>query len=249
MRRAGLIAGAALGTLALGACESSQTKSARLERTGKGKAQLATLKVGAANASVRVSEKTVLTAASGNAVVVQLENTGPTDAVRVPIFLTVKDTAGQEVYRNDIDGLQTALQELAYLPAGKTAYWVNDQVLAPGGKPASVDVQVGKDKGRAAGAAPGVVLGPPKLDRDSTGPYATAQITNRSKIPQLNIPIFGVALKGGKVVAAGRGIVERLNPAPTKKPVFYKIFFVGSPAGARLQVATAPTTLTEGQTP
>ena len=57
--------------------------------------------------------------------------------------------------------------------------------------------------------------------------------------------MFGVAIRGGKVVAAGRAIVEKLDPAPTKKPVRFKIYFIGDPKGAALKLTTAPTVLKE----
>jgi hypothetical protein len=247
MPRAVLIACLVLATLALAACESSQTKSARLEKTGKGKAQLTTITAGAANTAIKVGATTVLTSDSGKAAVVELQNTGPVAEVQVPLVITVKDAGGKPLYKNDIKGLQPSLQQLAFLDKGQKAYWVNDQVLA-GKPPKSVDVAVGKAKGTASAPVPRITLGPAKLESDSSGAYATAEIKNESKLTQINLPIFAVALKGGKVVAAGRAIIEKLAPAPTKKPVFYKIFFIGNPKGAQLQVAAAPTILQEGQT-
>lgn len=230
--------------LGLGACESSQTKSARLEKTGKNRAQQQTLTAGAANTAVKVLDSAVLHTTAGNAAVVRLQNMGPAAEVQVPLLIQVKDPAGRVVYKNDVAGLQPALQELAYIGKGETAYWVNDQVLAVD-PPKGVDVAVGAAKGTAAPDVPRITLSRPVLDSDVTGPYATGEVKNLSKIPQLNLPIFGVALKGGKVVAAGRAIIERLNPAPTKKPVMFKIYFIGDPKGAALKLTTAPTVLKE----
>jgi hypothetical protein len=247
MRRPALIACLVLTTTALGACESTQTKSARLEKTGKNKAQLTTVSAGAANTAVKVVSTTVLTSDAGKAAVVQLQNTGPAAEVDVPLVITVKDAAGKPLYKNDIDGLQPSLQSLAYLDKGAKAYWVNDQVLA-GTPPKSVDVEVGKAKATAPKDVPEISLGKPVLKDDTSGAYATAEVKNLSKLTQIDLPIFAVALKGGKVVAAGRAIVEKLLPAPTKKPVFYKIFFIGNPKGATLEVHVAPTVLQEGPT-
>jgi hypothetical protein len=245
MPRPVLIACLLAATVTFGACESSQTKSARLEKTGKNKAQLTTVSAGAANTNVKLLGTTLLSSDAGKAVVLKLQNTGPEAQVRVPLVVTVKDAGGKPLFKNDIKGLQPSLQELAYLGKGTTAYWVNDQILA-GVPPKSADVQLGKAKGTAPKAPPKITLSAPKLASDTTGAYATAEIKNESKIPQINIPIFAVALKGAKVVAAGRAIVEKLLPAPTKKPVLYKIFFIGNPKGATLQVYVAPTVLQEG---
>lgn len=229
----------------LGACESSQTKSARLEKTGKNQAKLQTLKAGAANTSVKVLDSTVLHTANGNAAVVQLKNTGATPEVNVPLLIQVKDPKGAVVYKNDIAGLQPALQEMAYLSKGQTAYWVNDQVLAVD-PPKGVDVAVGVAKTPPVTEVPKIVLQKPVLDTDVTGAYATGEVKNESKITQVNLPIFCVAIKGGEVVAAGRALIEKLAPAPTKKPVKYKIYFIGDPRGAALKLSTAPTVLKEG---
>ncbi len=248
MHRPALIACLVLTAAALGACESTQTKSARLEKTGKNRAQLTTVSAGAANTAVKVLSKTVLTSDTGKAAVLELQNTGPVAEVQVPLVITVKDASGEPLYKNDIDGLQPSLQSLAYLDKGTTAYWVNDQVLA-GTPPKAVDVEVGKAKGTAPADAPKITLGEPRLKSDSSGAYATAEVKNESKLTQVDLPIFAVALKGDKVVAAGRAIIEKLLPAPTKKPVFYKIFFIGNPKGATLEIHVAPTVLQEGPTP
>jgi hypothetical protein len=75
--------------------------------------------------------------------------------------------------------------------------------------------------------------------------YATGVVTNRSKIVQRNVPIFVVALKAGKPVAAGRALIARLDPAPTKKPTTFRVFFVGDPKGGDLRFAVAPTAMKE----
>ena len=239
-----LVSMAALAALSLSACESTQTKSARLEKTGRNQAKLTTLKTGAANSAVKVLSTAVLHSANGNAAVVQLRNTGPADEVNVPLLIQVKDPRGTVVYKNDIAGLQPSLQQMAYLAKGQTAYWVNDQVLAVD-PPKGVDVTVSAAASAPVIDVPKITLSPAKLDHDTTGAYATGEVKNLSKIPQLNLPIFAVAHKGSTIVAAGRAIIERLDPAPTKKPVLFKIYFIGDPRGAALELTAAPTVLKE----
>lgn len=242
---------AAAATLLIGglsACESSQTKNARLEKTGKAKAQTTLISAGAANTVVKVRETTLLHSANGNAAVVELENTGPAAEVQVPLVIEVKDAKGAVTYKNDIDGLQPSLQQMAYLDKGQKAYWVNDQVLAVN-PPKSFAVTVGKEQSTFTGTPPKLRLGAAHLETDSTGAYATGEVRNDSKLQQLNVPIFAVGLKGGKVVAAGRAIIEKLPPAPTKKPVMFKIFFIGDARGTELRLTAAPTVLKEEKPP
>jgi hypothetical protein len=56
------------------------------------------------------------------------------------------------------------------------------------------------------------------------------------------MPIFAVALRGGRIVAAGRALVPNL-PASAGKPTGFRIYLVGSPAGARIELTPAPTVL------
>lgn len=243
MHKPVVIAGCMLASVALPACESTQTKSARLAKTGHNKAGLTTVSAGATNTLIKVGQTALLNANGAHAAVVELDNKGPAAEVSVPVLIVVKDAKGAAVYRNDIQGLQPSLQELAFLAKGKTVYWVNDQVLAA--SPKSLKVDVGKAKGVAPPAPPKLTLSKTRLDSDSSGMYATGVVTNDSKIVQRNVPIFAVVLKGGKVVAAGRGLVPRLDPQPTKKPTTFRIFFVGNPKGGTLRLAVAPTAMKE----
>jgi len=51
-----------------------------------------------------------------------------------------------------------------------------------------------------------------------------------------------VARRGGRVVAAGRAIVDRLGAKGTK-PQLFRIFFIGNPKGAKLTLFAPPTVL------
>jgi hypothetical protein len=231
--------------LAFAGCESSQTKSARLATDGAGKAALSKVSAGAANPDVRVGETKVLATDAGTAAVVELRNTGAKAQAAIPVQIDVQDAKGASLFKNDVAGLQPALQQMAYLAAGQDVYWVNDQIVAAQ-RPKKVVVAVGKPKSPAATAAPRIALEGVKLDHDSTGVYASGIVRNTSKLTQINLPIFGVALKGGKVVAAGRSLIEKLAPEPQKKPTRFRMFFIGDPRGADLRLTVAPTVLQEG---
>jgi hypothetical protein len=83
-----------------------------------------------------------------------------------------------------------------------------------------------------------------KLENDADGLYAIGVVKNLSKISQANMPIYAVARSGGKIVAAGRALIEKLDPEPQKKPTVFRIFFVGNPKGAQLDVRAYPSTFT-----
>lgn len=228
--------------LALTACESSQTKSARLRASGAKAAQLTTIKAGAKNADVKVAGTTVLTKTNGSAVVVALENTGPTDQVAVPVQIKAEDAKRTVVYKNDLDGLQPALQQMALLRKGKTSFWVNDQVTGAT-PPKTVAVSVGKAKGKPPAAVPKITLERVKLDSDTSGVFVSGIVVNRSKVSQVNMPIYGVVRRGTKIVAGGRALIERLNPEPQKRPTVFRIFFIGNAKGGKLSLEAEPTVL------
>jgi hypothetical protein len=78
------------------------------------------------------------------------------------------------------------------------------------------------------------------FEGDSTGRYLTGTVVNPSRRVLRSVPIFAVALKGSRVVAAGRAIVPKLPAASSPKKVVFRLFFVGEPRGARIALTVAP---------
>jgi hypothetical protein len=69
-------------------------------------------------------------------------------------------------------------------------------------------------------------------------------VRNDSQIQQIKLTIYCVAIKGGRVVAAGRANVPILPPAAKAgKPTHFAIFFIGDPRGAQLVLSAPPTVL------
>jgi hypothetical protein len=222
----------------LSACESTADKSARIAAEGKQAVQATgTLKI-QRNADVRVSRAVVVRGAGGTvAAAVEVRNAGARAQRDVPVLIDVRDARGASLYKNDTVGLQPALQRLATVAGKRSAWWVNDQVTAAS-TPKSVSARVGAAPG--AGAIPAVRVSRPHFDGDSTGRYLTGTVVNPSRSVLHNIPIFAVALKGSRVVAAGRALVPMLPAAGSPKKVVFRLFFVGDPRGARVVLTVAP---------
>jgi hypothetical protein len=246
MRR--MLAIAVFGALALGmsACESTESESARLGREGaKLIAGSATVGLGASNSQVHVGQAVLVQGSGRVAAAVQLTNTGATPQVNAPVLIDVRGAKGASLYRNDTRGLEPSLQSMPLLGAHGQGWWVDDQVLASA--PTSVQVSVGAPRGSVARQAAltfalavhasVVGLGSEAL----AGPYMTGTVTNRSGVALRNMPIFAVALRGGRVVAAGRALVPSLPASPAARATSFRIYFVGSPAGARIELTPAPT--------
>jgi len=230
----------ASSALTLSACQSSQAKSAELEKRGatllkddKGVTVTKTSNI------VKVKDTAVLSDANGAAVVVTLENTSSQALRNVPIAIDVKDAKGKSVFKNDDPGLEPELAHVPVIQAGQTLDWVNDQILASG-KPKSVDVKVGVTQDTLPPNAPQVEVSPAKVKNDPySGLQAEGTVTNNSDINQNNLVLFAVARKGGQVVAAGRGGIKIIK-AGGDRP--YHVYFIGNPKGAEITVTVPPTT-------
>jgi hypothetical protein len=235
--------------LVLGGClgvETTPEKSAR-------KAKLAEKEVtaqkgmvlGKANAFVKVEDSAVVQDPNGVAAVVRVKNNGSTQ-VTLPVGITVSDAAGKKLYANDIPGLDASLTSLPVLEAGQELDWVNNQILVAG-KAAKVAAAVGAAQGKAPGALPKIAISGVSHGKDEDGFYAKGTIANDSAIPQKRLVVTCVAREGSKVLAAGRAVVEKLDPAATaRKPTSFTVFFIGDPKRSELDCTAPPTVLSGG---
>jgi hypothetical protein len=224
--------------------ETTPEKSAKAAaRAKKAVTSQKGLEIGAVNAQVKVEDATLVQDPNGVAAIVRLKNTGPTQ-VTLPIAITVSDAKGKKLYANDTPGLDPSLTSLAVLRAGEELDWVNNQILAAG-KAAKVVAQVGKAKGKdAPGALPEIAIEGVTHDRDEDGFYAQGTLRNESDVSQKRLVVTCVARDGGKVIAAGRAVVEKLDPfATTRKPTKFTVFFIGDPKSGKLDCSAPPTVL------
>ena len=193
---------------------------------------------------MRATETDIVHDATGTAAVVWLRNSGAAQA-GVPVAIRLTDRNGKAVYANDLAGLDVSLTSIASVPARAKSFWVNDQVQAPT-TPERVVAKVGTAKRPSVGALPKLEITKLELDRDTDGAYALGVIVNHSKTDQQRLVISCLSRRGSKVVAAGRSIVERLVPAPTPKPVTFRVYFIGNPSGGRLLCSAPPTVVPGG---
>jgi len=217
-------------------CQSTQSKSAELEAQAGEVTQQKGLKIAKRSRDVKATHATLLSDRNGTAAVVELKNTTKKTLVQVPVAIDVLDR-GKKTFSNDAPGLDPALVGVSVLRPGESLAWVNDQVLVPGSK---LEPTVGATTKRPPKELPKIDVGPPKLGGDPTSGIAIeGTVANRSQILQRKLVIYAVARKDGRVVAAGRGQVERLKPGKSSS---YQIFFIGNPEGATVELAAPPTT-------
>lgn len=232
------------GSLLLSGCESTQSQSAEKEAEGGDLVKVNKLDIGAENRQIDVVDQVVLSDVNGSAVAVVLKNKGTQGLSDAPIQINVKDAKGRSVFRNNLAGTDPSLLHVPVVKPNSEVYWVHDQVLPIGGKPASVDVSVGEAKPLPPDI-PELEVSPPKLQRDPvSGLEVTGTVVNRSDVEQSNLTLFAIGRKNGKIVAAGRGVIPKLKADGS--PASYHIFFIGNPTGSDISVIAPPVNLAGG---
>ncbi len=245
MRRVVVLAlGLAGLTIGMSACETTQQTSERLSKNAGTLLAAKGVKITRENVDVKVVSETVLRDENGVAAVVSVRNTGPAQA-KVPVLIAVSDAKGRSLYTNSIPGLDPSLTSLAVIGKGERTFWVNNQI--PGATaPRKVAARLGVTTAPAPATLPRLTITKLHYGNDVSGVFARGVVTNHSKVPQKRLVVSCVSRKGSKVVAAGRAIVERLQPAPTPKPVTFRVYFIGDPKGGSVSCVAPPTVLTAG---
>jgi hypothetical protein len=238
--RAFPLAVAAVGVaLVTTGCQSTQSKSAEIGAELGPVQQEEGLKISKPSKDVKVVSSTLLTDSAGSAVVVVVRNGSNRGLANVPIGIDVLDAKGRSLYKNDLAGLEPALTSIPFVAAGKETTWVHDQVLATG-KPKRVKVVVGEGGTPFSGEVPEFTVSEPKLEGDPySGVVAGGNAENKSGEKIDRLLLYAVARDGDKVIAAGRGAIEKIKPEP--KPLPYNVYFIGDPSGGDVEMTWFPT--------
>jgi hypothetical protein len=230
---------AAAALLLLAGCESTIDQAKKIAKNGKVAFEQHGLTVTAIDRQIRVVRTAVISDASGTAVVVELRNSGPRAIIDAPIAINVSDREGRSIFRNNLPGLEEDLDHVPLLLPGQVFDWVNDQVL-PNGTPARVAARVGTGPHAPASLPKIEVSGVTLTDDPVSGYAASGHVFNASHLPQVNLVLFAIARRAGRIVAAGRAILPRL--APDKSAIFHA-YFTGNPNRAQLSVLAPPSVL------
>jgi hypothetical protein len=244
MRRARTLAPAALAlalaALALGGCETTAEKSAKLQRQAK---RLTLdekgLSITRQSVEIKVIDATIVRGSERAAAVVTLRNDSARAQRGVPIAITVTDARGRTLFQNNAAGLEGALVSVPSIGPHATVTWVDDQLPA-GGAPTRVSARVGEARS-VTGPLPRLTVGATQLGEDpANGLVATGNVSNRSRVEQRGLVLFAVGRRAGRIVAAGRAVVPEL--APNAKASF-QISLVGDAKGATLSFVVPPSSL------
>jgi hypothetical protein len=242
--------------LSLAACESTQEESAQLEREAKEHPAVVAqrgLSIAQVSRDVQVLATKLVGDAEGSAALVTLLDTSPHPLHEIPIAITVRSTSGQVLYQNNTPGLAASLVSVPLLEPGQDFTWIDDQVPATGAGAGSSSAagESGARVQAVVGEAPSVaqasaslpqmeISGIHTIEDPTQGEGTAGTVRNTSGIPQDNLVVYGIARRGGRVVAAARAELANV-PAGGSAP--FEMFFIGEPKGAKLELNAPASTL------
>ncbi len=239
---------AAALAVALAGCESSQERSARLEKTAKvhelaesrrNAAKRRLLGIAHPSRTIHVTGVTLLKSQEGLAAAVELRNDSGTAMREVPVRVDVRNAQGKSLFTNETPGQAAPLISASVIPAHASFVWIDDQIpLTAGAVGATAEAGEGSP---ADGALPQLrVSGAHQIEDPTSGPGAEGQIVNRSSVAQRELVIYAVTRHGGTITAAGRAVVPEAAPGASTR---FQLFFIGNPAGGKLEVDAPPSAL------
>jgi hypothetical protein len=238
-RKAAALAAVVLAGLLTG-CETTEQKSAAIARSiGHVTARTKTEKIKNPNATIHVIASALVHAGGSTVAALELNNTGAAQA-DVPVLINVTDAQGKSVYSNDTVGIAPSLQQLAFVPASSTVWWVDDQVLASASTATNLSAAVGTAKAPAPTTLPSITTSAVKSTTNFIGPIVTGTVTNHSAVAQTDLALYAVAVRSGQVLAAGSDIIPALAPGASAT---FEIPLTGKPDGAAVQLTVAPANL------
>jgi hypothetical protein len=243
-----LAAGAA--AVVLSGCESSQQRTAELNREAAEHpvAQVEHgLTITKRSTAVRVLSTALVSSPEAAAAVVTVKNTSNHILADVPIEITVHGPRGEVLYTNNVPGLAAPLVSVTLLRPAEQFTWVDDQVQLSAGHGAhasadTVDAELGEVAPytqRAANVPVLIVRGARLLQTAEVGEAIGATVDNTSTMAQNELVLYGVARRGGRVVAAGRAQLSSLAPGTS---MGFQVPLIGSAKGAVVEVAAPPST-------
>ena len=229
--------------VALAGCATTQQQAARLQlNAARIHAAERPTVVRAAGQAVEVSDVAMLTTPAGHTFVVTVHNPRASAVTDLPISVGVRVGGHRRVYLN-----ARSPQELSYfdahLPriAGEaTATWVFSTTRSvPAQARAFALVGARSSPGTAAGATAPAIRARVTSTKVASRARAWIEIRlrNDSGIPQYQLPVDAVAVRGHRVVGAGERTVAQLGSGATRT---IRVPVHGSISRARIKVAALP---------
>jgi hypothetical protein len=212
-----------LVALVLTGCVTTQRRNDRYKlRADRTLASRKPLLVTTPSADVRVGRVSLVRGTGGGAVVVELVNRSARALSDLPISVGVGRTSLNA--RGGLDFFQT---HVAAIGARARVTWVfTTRRRIPHGLPFAV---VG-DAARSPAVLPRINVSP--------APGGRAVVRNPSNVPQYGLPVYALARRGGRYVAAGRATLTQLD---TGRTATVGVPLIGARHGTPVELEALPT--------
>jgi len=187
--------------------------------------------VGRADPQLSVGRPVVIRGASGTAIVVSVRNDSPRVLTDLPISVGIRDRRGRPEYLNRSANLDYFSSHVAAIAPHAAVTWVftSGRRVAPRtGAFATVGFPL---------FHPSLGDGLPQVVASADG-VGSVSVTNRSGIPQYDLPVYAVATRAGREVAAGVLSVPHLG---THGRTTVTVNLLGNSRGAALRLLALPT--------
>jgi hypothetical protein len=224
--------------VALSGCVTTQQRNVRAQlRATRLLASRKAVVVKRRNPDVRVEAVALIHDARESALVVTLRNRSPRVLTDLPISVGVT-AGGRRTLLNRRGGLEYFKSHVAAIGPRALARWVfttrtriarRAHPFALVGAPAAPPVS-------AASSLPTIVVAP--LAGTAAARSVRVRVHNPTPIPQYGLPVYALARRGTRYVAAGRGTLDDLGSGSTAT---IRLRLIGSAARASLQLEALPT--------
>ena len=239
MRSVSRLSIAAVGLTVLTGCATTQEKAARIQLdNARIRANLTALRLTGTSSAVDATSIGVLIDRSSGrvAVVATLRNRSSSPVSDLPLLVGAKLANGRRVYLNSAANIAYFRNHIPAIAAHGQLTWVLTLThdLPRGARPF---VRVGppsRATTTAIGTLPTLRVETSKL----TGGDATVTVQNASGVTQYQLPVYAVATRGQRPVAAGQALVEELDGGGAAR---LRLRLVGNASGATLSLEAPPT--------
>jgi hypothetical protein len=229
----------ALSLTALAGCTTTQQKAARLQlNNARIRTNLRPLEFSGGTSTAAVTSVRLLAGHSKppTAVVVTVRNRGGKPISDLPLLVGVSLRHGHRMYLNAAAGVSYFRNHLPAIPSHGQLSWVLtvDRRVPAGAEPFARLGPANPATATTIGALPLLRVSSLK----SSGGSATLTVQNSSGVTQYQLPVYAVAQRGARWVAAGQTTIEELDGRASTQ---LRLPLVGNPSGATLSLEAPPT--------
>jgi len=223
---------------ALAGCTTTQQKAARLqlENARLRAAQLST-HVPAAGSTVAVTGISLVRRPGRTAFVVGVRNHGGHPVSDLPISVGYRLHGGPAVYLNSTAGIGYFDAHLPIVRAGGRFTWIytTAHAIPVGARPFALVGSSATVRVSGLATPPAIAAA---VTTTSAGGAIRVSVRNLSGVTQYQLPVYAVASRGSRVLAAATGTIAQLGGGSRET---LRLRLLGSAGGAHLELETQPT--------